>query len=269
MMLYVWMIVQIIGESLPISSSGHVQLAHNIMARFFDVSMMSYATLWAFDYLLQGVSAVVFFCYFFSIWWRLIIKQPIGIGPLCDLIVWKNRILPVIFFGIVADGVTFLFWGCKITDVLYLPLWAGFMITAAALWSMQYTHEKKDIQIWSLYYALIVGLVQGCALMQGVSRFATTVAALQWCGYPGTMACAVSFLLQWPLIVAASVYGWCHRVGVPGMETMLTVPAVFVMAGAGIVGYAMIGCMYRMIDRKIIWKLSYYMIIPIVGALLI
>ena len=134
-------------------------------------------------------------------------------APLLDGAVWRKNIFPVIVFGVVADGVTFIFWICfnylqLIEQIdLQLPLTCGFMITAAALWSVQYAREKLDNNIWSLRSAAIVGFVQGCALLSGISRFGTTFAALCWLGYSPRLAFSISFLVQWPLIVAGSLLG--------------------------------------------------------------
>ncbi len=60
------MIIQVVAESLPISSSGHVVLMHKIMERL-SANPQVVVDAWAFDYLLQGVSAFVFLCFFLLI----------------------------------------------------------------------------------------------------------------------------------------------------------------------------------------------------------
>src|SRR3989339_1420788 len=208
MFLFFCMIIQVIGESLPISSSGHVALMHALATKFnilLPVSLESNA--WAFDYLLQGISAIVFFVYFLSAWWKLVINRPIGLDALCEVSVWKRILSQVFVFGVVADGVTFVCWAVHINELVDLPLVAGFMITAVALWSTRFAQDKKNIDIWSVRNGLIVGLVQGCALLPGISRFGTTFAALRWLGYTNDNAFSISFLIQWPLIIAGSLLG--------------------------------------------------------------
>jgi undecaprenyl-diphosphatase len=270
MLLYLWMIVQVIGESLPISSSGHVILLQRIMKRCGLIEFAAHQNLWAFDYVLQGVSAIVFLLYFFPYWWELIVRKSMRISSLLDGNVWKKNIFPVFVFGLVADSMTFLLWSCNITDWLNFSLAFGFMITATVLWNTQFMHPDKDLKMWSWENGVIVGLMQGCALLPGISRFGITIATLQWLGYPGRLAFSISFLLQWPLIVAGSFAGFYALVHDQSiLQTVVTVPFLMIMALAGCISYAILYGMGKIIDKKLLWEFSYYMIIPIMVALLI
>ena len=164
---------------------------------------------------------------------------------------------------------TFLLWSCDIARRVELPLALGFLITAGALWSIQFAREKKGINVWSLQSGIIVGLVQGCALFSGVSRFATTVATLQWLGYRGKIAFIVSFLLQWPLIVAGSVKGLYCLQDASVLKSIFTLPFFMVVFVSGLVAYKILYCIERIIDKNLLWKFSYYMILPIIVALLV
>ena len=195
MILYFWMIIQVIIESLPISSSGHVALMHKIFERYNIVlPVMPGFDAGAFDDLLQGISAVVFLLYFFSYWWQLVVDRPIKISALFEIAVWKKIVTQVLVFGFAADCMTFLLWMCNIDQLVHVPLALGFIMTACALWSIQLTQEKKGVQIWSVRNGLIVGFVQGCALLPGISRFGTTFATLRWLGYRDHDAFSISFL---------------------------------------------------------------------------
>ncbi len=57
--------------------------------------------------------------------------------------------------------------------------------------------------IWNWRYALILGIVQGIALLPGVSRFAVVYASARWLGLPQPKAFEITWLVQWPLIFAA------------------------------------------------------------------
>lgn len=268
MFLFFWMIIQVIGESLPISSSGHVALMHALATKFnilLPVSLESHA--WAFDYLLQGVSAVLFLIYFFSAWWKLVINRPIRLGALCEASVWKKIIGKVLLFGIAADGVTFVCWAIHIDQLIHLPLAVGFMITAVALWSTRCAKNKKNINIWSVSNGLVVGFVQGCALLPGISRFGTTFAALRWLGYTHDNAFSISFLIQWPLIVAGSLLGCKQLYDTGVLSEILSVPLLISMMLASVGAYGVLVWVHKIIDKNLLWKFSYYMVIPILLAL--
>lgn len=267
MFLYFWMLVQVLCESLPISSSGHVALLL-AMAEKFHWSLQSMSDAWAFDYFLQGVSAFLFFMYFFSSWWNLVIKKPIQLSQVLNFEVWQKNIIPMLLFGIAADTVTFLLWMFDVAERIQLPLVIGFVMTGLTLWLVQFAQEKKDINIWSVRNGLIVGFVQGCALLPGISRFATTFSALRWLGYVNRDAFSISFLIQWPLIFAGSLKGLkaLHEVG--NVHEILTPLFLCLTFIAGIVAYCILYYVQKIIDKNLFWKFSYYMIIPIMLALL-
>ena len=271
MLLYFWMMVQIICESLPISSSGHVALLQSIFTKFYgaqEIIAMS-QDLWAFDYVLQGVSAIIFLIYFFPYWWQLIVGKPIQISSLLDQKLWTKTVPSVFLFGFVADGLTFLLWNFNIVERIHIPLAFGFMMTAILLWNIQFMCPKKDLNMWSWKNGIIVGLMQGCALLPGISRFGMTMATLQWLGYSGRLAFSISFLLQWPLIVAGSIKGLCALQDGSILQTMWSVPFFMAMLIAGCIAYAILYGVGKIIDNNQLWKFSYYMVIPIIVALLI
>jgi undecaprenyl-diphosphatase len=262
------MIVQIVCESLPISSSGHTLLLARIMEKFHYQSNIP-NHFWAFDYLSQGVSALVFLIYFFKGWLKLCINEPIKISLLLDFNFWLHSIFPIFIFGVIADGITFLFWMVNLEDYIHLPLALGFLMTACALGSIKFAQEKKDIYIWSWKYALIVGFVQGCALLPGISRFGTTIAVLQFIGYQGHIAFLISFLLQWPLIVAASIKGFFYLYSRSLLIDVLNVHFFIIILISAFFAYRVLYAIEKIIDKKLLWKFSYYMIIPIIITLLV
>src|SRR3989339_1040889 len=266
MLLYFWMMVQIMSESLPISSSGHVALLQSIFSKIYgeqEIIAMS-QDLWAFDYLLQGVSAIIFLIYFFPYWWQLIVGKPIKISALLDRHLWTKTVSAVFLFGFAADSMTFLLWSFDLADWPSFSLAFGFMITAIVLWNIQFMHAKKDLDVWSWKHGIIVGLMQGCALLPGISRFGMTMATLQWLGYQGRLAFSISFLLQWPLIVAGSLKGFYSLRDTSVLQTMWTVPFLMSMVIAACCGYALLYQVGKIIDKGLLWKFSYYMIIPII-----
>lgn len=267
MLLYLWMIVQILCESLPISSSGHVLLLQQIMMKYQISQDNIPYDLWAFDYILQGLSAIVIFCYFFPMWWQLIVRKPMEISSLLQRDIWVKTVPAVFLFGLIADGITFLAWNFINFDNLYFSVACGFFMTASALWSLQYTIEKNNIATWSCKYAIVVGSAQAISLLPGISRFGTTFVSLQWCGYQGRVAFALSFLLQWPLIVAGALKGFYALQDQLIMQTMVSLPFLMTVVIAGYGAYKLLFWVGTIIDKKMLWKFSYYMMIPTFIAL--
>lgn len=270
MFLYLWMMIQVLVESLPISSSGHVALMHKIGEKCnWQMPEVVMTQSWAFDYVLQGVSALLFLVYFFTMWWKLVIDRPVQLAALADRKVWKHIFTKVLLFGIAADAMTFFCWVIKIDQLIQLPLACGFSITALSLYSLAYAPVSKKIDIWDVRSGLLVGLVQGCALLPGISRFGTTFTALRWLGYKNNDAFAFSFLIQWPLIFAGSLLGLKTLADAGLLQEIMTLPLLICMTLAGIVAYWLFCCVHAMIEKNLLWKFCYYMIIPVVLALVI
>ncbi len=265
MFFYIWMMIQVICENLPISSSGHVALLHRFINPVVDY--ISITDVQAFDDLLQGASVLVFFLFFFRSWWQLVIQQPIDIALLFDTRVWKYNILPALRFGFVVDAITALFWSLNIKCLISMPLAGGFFITALVLYVMRYAQEKKDIEVWSMYHAVILGCAQGCALLPGISRFAITVGVLHLLGYKKLDAFSISFFVQWPLIFAGSFKGFLQLRGTEFLTNILTIPFLLAIVCCMIISYGVMYQVRKLVEKNYLWKFAYYMMIPLAIAL--
>lgn len=97
--------------------------------------------------------------------------------------------------------------------------------------------------------ALLVGGLQGLAILPGVSRSGTTVSALLLRGHEGETSLRLSFLLSIPAALAANalvvVSDGIPAVSVTGALIALTVSAV--------VGYLTVGALVRLVRRVPFW----------------
>ena len=131
------------------------------------------------------------------------------------------------------------------------------------------TQEKKLQSIWSYKNGCLVGCMQGLSLFPGVSRFAITITTLQWLGYSSRTAFAISFLLQWPLIVAGSIKGYAALQDQVVLDTIWSLPFCLIVLLSSVIAFVIFCLVGKMIDKNMLWKFSYYMIIPITIALTI
>jgi len=172
-------VVQGLTEFLPVSSSGHLVLfQHFLGTRQGDVF---------FDVILH-------------------------VGTLGSiLVVYRNEILRLLRFDKAA-------WGYLISLAVgtlpaVIPLFAagGLLVTAVALFSTRYSDSAKPLgDPWvprapSLGRALAIGLAQACAILPGISRSGSTIAAALWAGLPRAEAARFSFLLSVPAVSGALV----------------------------------------------------------------
>jgi undecaprenyl-diphosphatase len=97
--------------------------------------------------------------------------------------------------------------------------------------------------------ALLVGVLQGLAILPGVSRSGTTVSALLLRGFREEVAFRLSFLLSIPAALGAGVLVVLDT-GVPGIGLL---PAALALVTSAVVGYATIDGLLRLVRRVAFW----------------
>lgn len=184
--------VQGATEFLPVSSSGHLVVAQELLdvhvdGVLFEVAV-HVATLFsiALVYRRRIVDLVVGMVRREPDSWRYVGLLVAATIPAAVLgLAFEDR-LEALFDDPVVPGVAFLVTG--------LVLWSS----RAAL--------KKDPQgkPW-LTAAVLIGLAQAFALVPGISRSGSTVVAALWLGVAPAEAAAFSFLMALPAIAGAAV----------------------------------------------------------------
>jgi len=97
--------------------------------------------------------------------------------------------------------------------------------------------------------AVLVGLMQGFALLPGVSRSGTTVSALLLRGHDGEGALELSFLLSIPASLGAGVL----VVVTEGVPAISPAAAVLALAVSAVVGYLSVGALVALVRRVAFW----------------
>lgn len=98
--------------------------------------------------------------------------------------------------------------------------------------------------------ALLVGVLQGVAVLPGVSRSGTTVSALLLRGHDGPEALRLSFVLSIPAALGAGVLVVLDD----GLVDVTPASALVALAVSGAVGYASIGALVGIVRRVSFWK---------------
>lgn len=254
-MVYVMMInmiqafVQIILESLPVSSSGHLVLLQKVM------EWPSLAR--SFEYMLHGPTIVMLMFYFRATWYALLRH--------C----WRLRkfIVYLIFLTISTDVITVIVYGFMQWLGAGFPLSLGFLITMGMLFSVRWTLPGR--QLMTIKKAWIIGFMQGIAGLPGISRLASTYVAGVWLGLAPHKSFYFSCMIQFPLICAGFLYGfWFVRVDEIRMFFVQPKCITFFVI-ATIIAYVLLGLVQRYMETGTVWKFGYYMLLPFGIALLI
>lgn len=208
-------VLQIILESFPVSSSGNSA----VLIHFLNTYGISTVPLdHDFDFFLHGSMVLIVLIYFFSYVKQHFIKK----GKTVSVA------FPLVVSCFIADCITalwYLFFMCVNRNCT--PLYVGFLISTGALFSLWWVEKFQKKQIvglsFSVRHAVILGMVQGLALIPGVSRFAVTFVAARWLGHQNFQSFFLSFLIELPLIFAACVKG-TYGICVSGVATKLLSP---------------------------------------------
>lgn len=98
--------------------------------------------------------------------------------------------------------------------------------------------------------AVLVGSLQGLAILPGVSRSGTTASALLLRGHDGPASFRLSFLLSIPAAIGGGVIAVVSSGGLPNLTPLA---AAIALATAAIVGYLSIDALMRLVKRVPFW----------------
>jgi len=196
-------LVQGITEFLPISSSGHLVLGEAILG--LDVEALK-----SFDVAVHMGTLAAIIIYF----WKDFVGLIMGFLSLIRVIKKKpkykeyQRLIGYIVVGTVPAVIIGVFFGDVIDYLFRNPLYVGlFMIIVAEVFIIAegFLKKFKDEQVVGWKKAIIIGIAQAFALIPGVSRSGTTIAAGIFQGVPREKAARFSFLLAMPAIFGAGL----------------------------------------------------------------
>ena len=182
------------AEFLPISSSGHLFLAETFLG--LNPSL-------GFQIALHGFSILAVLVFFWREIWELIseIFQPKK---------WKTSLaLKLLFATFLTAPVALLCQKFLFAPEILTPKWVGFALILTGflvLGSDFLRGRKKAEKNFSWTHAAVLGLVQGLAVVPGISRAGLTISVLLALGIDGKKAAKISFLLAVPTIFAAIIF---------------------------------------------------------------
>lgn len=234
--------VQGLTEFLPVSSSGHLVIFQHLFG-------MQDAPI-TFDVLLHlGTLVAVFIAFWGDI--AAIIKKPfsrltflivVGCIPAALLGFYLEPLFTAAFESLLVVGIGLLFTGIilKVSDY-----------ASEQLPGLKQSNESSYLDV------LIIGLLQGLAIVPGISRSGSTIAGGLLRGLERDFAARFSFLLSIPVIIGAAVVQLkdLFYTGLTGTEF---VPyAVGITASAGF-GYLAIKTVMKLVKKGRLSIFSYY-----------
>ena len=194
-------IVQGLTEFLPVSSTGHLRVAQELLGWTNTDEMIS------LDIFLHlpTILAVIFF---FRKDLAGIFRQLFGKAQREERQA-AMHLISLILAGMVATTFVYFLFKEPIHSVFDNPKLVGiaFLLTSIALGTISLKKDGKlsqvDLTIW---HALLIGAAQGIAITPGLSRSGMTICAALLIGLRSEEAFRYSFLLSIPTIIIAWLF---------------------------------------------------------------
>jgi undecaprenyl-diphosphatase len=181
--------IQGVTEWLPISSTGHLRIAENLLGLtlplLFDVTL--------------HVGTLIIILFFF----RKDIKLVLVALVHGDFKSENGKLIPLIIVGTVPTALIGVVFSNPIETVFssFLPI-AGAFITCGVVLYVSKTGAERAENI-TYMAALVIGTAQGVALIPGLSRSGLTIATALMLGVRREKAFKFSFLLSVPAVIGA------------------------------------------------------------------
>lgn len=237
-------IVQGIGEFLPISSSGHLVIAGELLEMATGNKKGSEEKLLLNVVLHAGTLGSILVIY-----WKEI---------------WELRVQPRVCAMLVLASIPAAILGFTMKDtfekVFATPLIAGVaLFGTAGLLMLGQKLEKSELNYEDLPLrnAFLIGLFQAAALIPGISRSGSTIAGGLMFGLQRKSAAAFSFLMAIPVIGGAVLISLKD---VFTGETVVASPAALIVGGivSFVVGLACLRWMVSLISKGKLHWFAYY-----------
>lgn len=185
-------IIQGLTEFIPVSSSGHLVLAHELFG--------SEANL-AFDVALHGGTLLALVIYFYKDILRL--AKSLVMKSDETKLAWllAAATVPAVIAGLALE--TYIENSFRSSRIVAANLVGAALLMLLAEKLYDRRKEHTSIKKTSLSQALIIGCAQALALVPGVSRSGSTITAGLFAGMDRVAATRFAFLLGIPIITGA------------------------------------------------------------------
>jgi len=184
-------------EFLPVSSSGHLVLAQHLIGDFKQPGVL-------FDVLLHVGTMIAVAIYF----WRDLVGLITSLWRRDELAKSQRFMVALLVAGSLPTAVIGLLFKDFFIRLFERPdiVCIMLLVTGTLLWVAERLRRTGTSRKQMTFVdAVIVGTVQGCAIIPGISRSGSTIAALLMRGVDGETAARFSFLLALPAVFGAAL----------------------------------------------------------------
>lgn len=191
-------LIQGLTEFLPVSSSGHLVLTQSLMTSFEQPGLL-------FDTLLHFATLCAVLIFF-----RKKVKELII--AFSGLFIHSNRVVYYdnrqYLWGIILASIPTAIIGLSLVEpvetYLTMPVYVGYALIVTSL-LLVFSDKAGGSSKISTPVAILIGIVQGLAVIPGISRSGSTIAAALFLKVKREEAAEFSFLMSLPAILGATI----------------------------------------------------------------
>ena len=247
-------VVQGATEFLPVSSTGHLILAHSVLG-------IAGGNALAFDAILHLATALAVVVYFFDDIWLLIqtVLRKLGRLPINEkdmTLVWALIVgtIPGVVFGLLLESTMETVFRNPL--LVAATLVAGSVLFIFAEYKYQNSLHAGSVDIKT---GLKIGFFQSLALIPGVSRSGASIVGGMLLGLTREEATRFAFLLAIPIILGAGSKKLLELISSGG--DVVWAPVIVGAVVAFVVGLAAIHFMITFVKQHTLWPFIWYRII--------
>lgn len=258
-------LVQGLTEYLPVSSSAHLVLVPSIFGWQFSPQES-----FIFDVLVQLGTLVGVLIFFAPIIRQVIVGVIEGLlardpwGNPDSRLGWLVVIatVPATIIGLLFKDQLAAYFSSPLA-ACYCLIFTGIIMIAAEKFAKKFEREMNQMD------ALSIGFAQSLALLPGVSRSGSTIAAGMARGFSRTEAARFSFLMSIPVMIGASLIASIDLLKDGELVTRMALPLTIGFLTAAISGYVVIKWFMGFLSKHPLFWFSFYCIgVGLLGSLL-
>ena len=236
--------IQGLTEWLPISSTGHLRIAENLIGLTIPL---------LFDVILHLGTLIVVLLFF-----RNDLKNLIIALKRWDFNSEDGKLIPLIIVGTLPTALIGLVFGSTVDSYFssYLPIGSAFLVCGFVLFYSRVSNVKTDNITY--FHALLIGTAQGIAIVPGISRSGFSISIALLLGIQRKKAFNFSFLVSIPTIVGAlglTFYEQYEALSFAGIEIIHLFVGIAVSI---IVGFVSLRFLWKMVIEKKFYLFAFY-----------
>ncbi|MDA3799674.1 MAG: undecaprenyl-diphosphate phosphatase [Kiritimatiellae bacterium] len=237
--------IQGVAEFLPISSSGHLVIAKNVLHLDSPGVLL--------ELILHAGTLLSIFVFYHKKILSLIKEIISGEGEGRKYVLW-------VLVSMIPAFLAFIFLEEKIESFFDNPGAVGIMLCVTGLVLISQLLAPKGKSVLTIPKSLLIGIAQSFAMLPGISRSGSTITMARHLKIEPAKAAEFSFLMSIPLLLAATLLGAKDLIGGEATGDVSLVAMLVGFFVSAVVGLFAIKLLVKILCANKFWYFGIYCI---------